>query len=286
MSPRFEPNFEPILGRYLNCELLGKPHRLYVEEAGSGIPLLCLHTAGADGRQYRGLMNDARVTKNFRVIAFDMPWHGKSSPPAGWQDEEYQLSSRDYVRMIVEVADALELDKPVAMGCSIGGRIVLHLAHGHPERFRALIGLESAAYGEAYYDLSWLNRPDVHGSMVCAGVVSGLVAPTAPVHERWETLWHYMQSGPGVFKGDLYFYTTPDGDIRDRLDQIDIKRCPLFLLTGEYDYSCTSEATLDIAKRTGAQTTIVKGLGHFPTSEDPEKFPSYLLPVLEKTRAL
>ena len=222
------PRFEPITGRYLHLDLLGKPHRLYVEEAGQGIPLLCLHTAGSDARQYRGLMNDARVTANFRVIAFDMPWHGKSSPPAGWQDAEYQLTSRDYVRMIVEIADALKLDRPVAMGCSIGGRIVLHLAHECPERFRALIGLESAAHTEPYYDLSWLNRPDVHGGMVSAGVVSGLVAPTAPDEGRWETLWHYMQSGPGVFKGDLYFYMI-DGDIRGRVDDIDIKRCPLFL---------------------------------------------------------
>ena len=89
------PRFEPITGRYLRLDLLGKPHRLYVEEAGQGIPLLCLHTAGSDARQYRGLMNDARITANFRVIAFDMPWHGKSSPPAGWQDTEYQLTSRD-----------------------------------------------------------------------------------------------------------------------------------------------------------------------------------------------
>ena len=49
---------------------------------------------------------------------------------------------------------------------------------------------------------------------------------TAPEAERWETLWHYMQSGPGVFKGDLYFYKV-DGDIRDRVDEIDVKRCPL-----------------------------------------------------------
>jgi pimeloyl-ACP methyl ester carboxylesterase len=281
MSPRFEP----ITGRYLNCELLGQPHRLYVEEAGSGIPLLCLHTAGSDGRQFRGLMNDARVTKNFRVIAFDMPWHGKSSPPHGWQEREYQLTSRNYVDLIVGVADALELDKPVAMGCSIGGRIVLHLAHEHPERFCALIGLETAAYTAPYYDLSWLNRPDVHGGMVCAGVVSGLIAPTAPSDSRWETLWHYMQSGPGVFKGDLHFYMI-DGDIRDRVDTIDIKRCPLFLLTGEHDYSCTAEGTLDVAKRTGASAVIMKDLGHFPMSEDPEKFNGYLLPVLEKIRAL
>jgi pimeloyl-ACP methyl ester carboxylesterase len=281
MSPRFEP----ITGRYLHLELLSKPHRLYVEEAGQGIPLLCLHTAGSDARQFRGLMNDQRVTANFRVIAFDMPWHGKSSPPSGWQDTDYQLTSRDYVRMILEVADALGIDTPVAMGCSIGGRIVLHLAHEHPERFRALIGLESAAHTDAYYDLGWLDRPDVHGSMVCAGVVSGLVAPVAPLAERWETLWHYMQSGPGVFKGDLHFYTL-DGDIRDRVDQIDTKRCPLFLLTGEYDYSCTAEATIDVGKRTGASVTIMQGLGHFPMSENPEKFISHLLPVLEEIRAL
>jgi len=229
-------------------------------------------------------MNDARITKNFRVIAFDMPWHGKSSPPAGWQEREYQLTSRDYVWLIVEVADALELDKPVAMGCSIGGRIVLHLAHERPERFRALIGLESAAHTAPYYDLSWLDRPDVHGGMVCAGVVSGLVAPTAPSQGRWETLWHYMQSGPGVFKGDLHFYMI-DGDIRDRLDKIDIKKCPLYLLTGEYDYSCTAEGTLEVAKRTGAEAVIMKDLGHFPMSEDPEKFIGYLLPVLEKIRS-
>jgi pimeloyl-ACP methyl ester carboxylesterase len=278
------PVFEPTTGRYLNTTLLGRPHRLYVEEAGQGIPLLCLHTAGSDTRQFRGLMNDARVLANFRVIAFDMPWHGKSSPPEGWQHEEYKLSSHDYVRLIVETVDALGLDKPVAMGCSIGGRIVLHLAHQHPERFRALIGLESAAHSEPYYDLSWLHRPDVHGGEVCAGVVSGLVVPTAPEHGRWETLWHYMQSGPGVFKGDLFFYTK-DGDIRDRLDQIDVKRCPLYLLTGEYDYSCTTEGTLEVARRTGAPATIMKGLGHFPMSEDPEKFIGYLLPVLDKIRA-
>jgi pimeloyl-ACP methyl ester carboxylesterase len=277
------PRFEPIVGRYLNFELLGRPHRLYIEEAGQGIPLLCLHTAGSDGRQYRGLLNDERVTKNYRVIVFDMPWHGKSSPPEGYHNEEYQLTSRDYVQMILEVAGALELDKPVVMGCSIGGRIALYLAHQHADRFRAIIGLESSPHVAPYYDVSWLHRGDVHGGEVSAGVVSGLVAPTAPDKDRWETLWHYLQSGPGVFKGDLHFYKV-DGDIRDKIDHIDGRKANLYLLTGEYDYSCTSEATLDIGRRTGAEATIMKGLGHFPMSEDPPRFISYLQPVLEKIR--
>ena len=33
------------------------------------------------------MMNDEAVTSRFRVIAFDLPWHGKSYPPEGWQDE-------------------------------------------------------------------------------------------------------------------------------------------------------------------------------------------------------
>ena len=46
---------EPIVGRYAH---IGK-HRIYFEEAGQGIPLLCLHTAGSDGRQYRAVLNDS-----------------------------------------------------------------------------------------------------------------------------------------------------------------------------------------------------------------------------------
>jgi pimeloyl-ACP methyl ester carboxylesterase len=278
-------HFEPVVGRYLRLGLLGRPHRLYVEEAGEGIPLICLHTAGSDGRQFRGLMNDARVTKDFRVIAFDFPWHGKSSPPAGWQDEEYRLSARDYIDIILTVMDALALERPVAMGCSIGGRVVLHLALEHPERFRALIGLQSSAHTEPYYDVSWLHRPDVHGGEVCAGVVSGLIGPDAPAADRWETLWHYMQGGPGVFKGDLYFYKV-DGDIRDRVGGIDPRRCPLYLLTGEYDYSASPADTIEVKRRVpGADVTIMQGLGHFPMSEHPARFAEYLLPVLEQIRS-
>ncbi|MBK8765567.1 MAG: alpha/beta hydrolase [Burkholderiaceae bacterium] len=274
--------FDPITGRYLRLDIDGVPHRVYVEEAGEGIPLLCLHTAGSDTRQFRGVMNDARVRERFRVIAFDMPWHGKSSPPAGWQNDEYRLTTRAYVAQVLAVCEALELDRPVVMGCSIGGRIVLQLALEHPLRFRAAIGLQSGAHVDPYYDVSWLHRPDVHGGEVCAGVVSGLIGPGAPEAERWETLWHYMQGGPGVFKGDLYFYKI-DGDIRERIAAIDTTKCPLYLLSGEYDYSCTPAETLDVARRVkGAQATIMSGLGHFPMSEDPQRFLSHLHPVLDQ----
>ena len=144
---------------------------------------------------------------------------------------------------ILAFCDALGLERPVVLGCSIGGKIVLELARTHPERFRALIGLESAAYQPPWYDdTGWLHRPDVHGGELCGALMSGLIAPQSPDETRWDTLWGYMQGGPGVFKGDLHFYRV-DGDFRDRVGQIDTARCPLYLLTGEYDFSCTPEDT-------------------------------------------
>jgi pimeloyl-ACP methyl ester carboxylesterase len=290
-------DLEPIAGRYLRLTLGGRPHRVYFEEAGQGIPLVCLHTAGADGRQFRHLMNDEAVTRHFRVIAFDMPWHGKSLPPVGWQDEEYRLTTRGYVDLIMAFCRALGLleagppaagtadGRPVVLGCSIGGKIVLQLALEHPESFRALVGLESAAYQPPWYDdTSWLHRPDVHGGEVCAALMSGLIAPQSPGETRWETLWGYMQGGPGVFKGDLHFYRV-DGDFRDRVARIDTSRCPLYLLTGEYDFSCTPDDTRRTAEQIpGARLTIMTEIGHFPMSENPAHFRTYLLPVLDEIR--
>ena len=277
--------FEPIVGRYCHLALSGRPHRLYVEEAGSGIPLVCLHTAGADGRQFRHLLNDPAITRDFRVIVFDMPWHGKSLPPVGFETEEYQLTTESYTQMVVDICDALELVRPVVMGCSIGGRLVLNLAAEHPDRFRALIGLESAAHQQPWYDTEWLNRPDVHGGEVCAALVSGMMAPQSPAESRHETLWMYKCSGPGIFKGDLYFYRV-DGDLRAKIARIDTARCPLYMLTGEYDFSCTPDDTKRTAAQIkGADVTIMKELGHFPMSENPAQFRRYILPVLEKIKA-
>ena len=79
----------------------GIDHRIYWEEAGDGIPLVCLHTAGSDGRQYRALLNDENILKKFRVIVFDMPWHGKSSPPENSIVGDYKLSTESYISQII-----------------------------------------------------------------------------------------------------------------------------------------------------------------------------------------
>ena len=98
---------EPIVGRYTQVEIQDRANRIYFEEAGQGIPLVCLHTAGADATQFRHLLNDQGITNDYRIIAFDLPWHGKSLPPAGYPVEEYKLTTEVYVETIMTVCRTL-----------------------------------------------------------------------------------------------------------------------------------------------------------------------------------
>ena len=64
---------------------------------------------------------------------------------------------------------------------------------------------------------------------------------------------------------------------------IDTGVCPLYLLTGEYDFSCTPEDTGRTAPAIkGASLTLMEQLGHFPMSENPQQFRRYIAPVLSQ----
>jgi pimeloyl-ACP methyl ester carboxylesterase len=286
------PRIEAVVGRYLNLSLRGKPHRLYYEEAGAGIPLLCLHTAGSDSRQYRAILNDEEITRDFRVVAFDMPRHGKSSPPEGYEQEVYRLTTDAYLDMILAVVDALDLDRPAVLGCSIGGRVVLQLGIRHADRFRAGIGLQSApdanpGQANSFRSLNVGHRPDVNAGEASAARVAPLIAPTAPRREAWETLWHYMQAGPGVFDGDTEYYFDTGTLTEAEVARLRQSGFPLYFLTGDYDLGVAPDKTRELAEIVGARSfqTMI-GLGHFPMSEDPVRFRAYLKPILDDIRRL
>lgn len=272
---------EPIVGRYVWVPYQGRRYRIYFEEAGAGPPLLLLHTAGADSRQYAGLLNDPSLLERRRLVAFDLPWHGRSFPPDGWWEEEYGLTTDLYAGLVVAFADAMGLERPVVLGCSMGGEIVLELAYRHPDRFRAAIGVESSDRVEGRY-LRWGHHPQVNESEAVASWVAGLMAPTSPERHRREQWWIYSQGGAGVFNGDIEFYSR-EWDARERVPFIDTTRCPVYLLTGEYDYSCTPQLSEETARRIpGARFQAMEGLGHFPMGENPARFLRYLRPILDE----
>ena len=275
--------FDSAIGRYVYLDIKDVEYRVYFEDSGGDsrqIPLLLQHTAGADGRQWRHVLEDRELAERFRMIAYDLPYHGKSLPPVGieWWKQEYKLTKDFLMRVPRALARALGLRRPVFMGSSIGGHLALDLALHHPEEFRAVVGVEAAAATPGGYLDLW-NHPRVSNAFK-ASVMYGLMAPTAPEAYRRETAWGYSQGAPPVFKGDLYYHDV-DHAMGDRAREIDTSKVAVFLLTGEYDWSTPPALSQAVAEQIpGAHFQTMEGLGHFPMSEDPERFLGYLRPVL------
>lgn len=273
-----------VTGHYVTVEVDGLEYKVFYLENGQGQPLLCQHTAGCHNHQWRGLLEDPEITTNYRVIAYDLPRHGKSDPPENtpWWTEEYQLTADHYSNFIVAFSDALELEKPIFMGSSFGGNVALQLAIRFPERFDAVIPVEGADYSPGFY-LDWWQHPHANAAQVCASGVWDLMAPQSPEKDRWKT-WFYYTQGSEAFKGDLYFYSV-DHDLRGRLGEIDTDKCAVVLMTGEYDYLTTPEDGARTAREIrNAEFIEMKAIGHFPMSENYPVFRRYLVQALDLIR--
>jgi pimeloyl-ACP methyl ester carboxylesterase len=278
--------FADVTGRYVYLTVDGVEYRVYFEEAGSGIPLLLQHTAGSDGRQWRHLLEDEEITRHFRLIAHDLPFHGKSLPPASveWWKSEYRLTQDFLMKFVVALSRALELDRPVYMGCSMGGHLAGDLALHHPDEFRAVIGVEGALASKGSDAiLPWFHHPRLSNDSK-PSLMYTLMAPQSPEAFKQETIWAYSQGAPAVFKGDLHYYAI-EHDLTATAHEIDTSRVAVYLLGGEYDWSATPQDVKALADRIpGADVGEMKEVGHFPMSENPAAFRRSLMPILERIR--
>lgn len=270
-----------VTGRYVTINVRGDECKVFFLDSGSGKPLVCQHTAGCHNHQWRYLLEDTDITKDYRVIAYDLTYHGKSDPPLNreWWKEQYQLTTDWFTEFIVAFCDALELEDPLFMGCSFGGNVALQLALRYPERFGGILSLEGADYSPGFY-LDWWQHPHANAAQVSASGVWDLMAPQSPNAQRCAT-WFYYSQGSEAFRGDLYFYSV-DHDLRGRLEDIDTGKCPLVMMTGEYDYLTTPEDSERTANAIpGAQFIEMEKIGHFPMSENYPAFKKYLVQALD-----
>ncbi len=278
------PRTDSPVGRYIHLELDGVDHRIYHEEAGQGIPLLLQHTAGSHGTQWRHLFENRAITDRFRLIAYDLPYHGKSVPPVGdrWWSRPYRLTGEFLRSVPLQLAAGLGLDRPVFMGCSVGGLLALDLASRHPERFRHVISLEGALHiGGDTGRLTGFWHPQV-GNETKARMMQALTSPTSPEVYRKETIQTYAAGWPPAFLGDLHYYMV-DYDLRDRAAEIDTATVGVDILSGQYDTSGTvAHGRAAHEAIAGSTFTEMVGVGHFPMSENPEAFFRSLLPVLDR----
>jgi len=109
---------------------------LYYEIHGQGDPLLFLHGGGGIGADWQHLSRDWP----FRLIAPDLPEHGHSTGrPGPWT---HRAAAQD----VLVLLDRLGIDKIKAVGISMGGNTLLHVATTQPERIEAMAIVSATSY--------------------------------------------------------------------------------------------------------------------------------------------
>lgn len=274
------------VGRYVNVTVDGARHKVFYFEAGEGIPVLCQHTAGNENRQWRHLLEDRELTKQYRFIAYDLPAHGKSDPSVDrdFFAEDHLLTSDWITQFVVNFADALALERPIFMGCSIGGVIALHLAGRYPEKFRGVVSLAGAIPTYGFFHDWWIN-PEVNIAATAAGLVDAVMAPDLAPGDR--QLNRIAQGAhPRSARNDLHFWGVDNTDPARALD-IDATKLPVYLYAGEYDFTCPPEHVQACAQAIGdgAHYATLNGLGHFPMSENYPRFRPTLVRTLAEITA-
>ena len=259
---------------------------VYAEQSGNETspPLLLLHTAGADARQWHGLMGQETLRQQWRMHAFDLPGHGRSPLPNGTANWNWRLTETNYTKWVLSYMDAAGLDKTTLMGCSMGTAISLALLAKHPDRFHGAVLLE-APYCSPGRRSVYLNHSQVHGARLSAAWVGSLLSPTSGKAHRDQATWIYSQGAPGIYDGDLGYYSD-DFNANHHTAAIDTQRTPVWLFTGDYDYSATPTDSAKVASEIkGAHFQELKGFGHYPMVERPDDLTLHLLPALAAIQA-
>jgi pimeloyl-ACP methyl ester carboxylesterase len=277
------------VGRYVYASAEGTEARVYYETSGTGpVALMLQATAGADSRQYRHLLADPRMQERFTMYAYDLPFHGRSLPPIGvrWWEQPYLPNKASLMEWVVAIKNAIGLDRPFFMGCSVGGQLALDLAAEYPDDFAAFVSV-NGWYGAPEFPPGFSNdlfRTPPISSDYAPQLNFGATAPGAPEPYAHETYWVYRSAFPGIYAGDNDYFGF-DHDLSVNGHKIDAHAKPVYVVTGEWDPASYDEEKGGPAvekKIDGAKFIKLPGLGHFAPSDDPIGFGDAIVPILDE----
>ena len=169
------------------------------------VPLVLIHGLASNALLWQGAAHEF-MTMGHAVVAIDLRGHGLSEKP----DDGYDMQSvtNDVVGVLRALADQ-GYDRPVVVGQSWGGNIVVELAHTHPELVRGVVAvdggfLELQTHFPQWEECSIALRPQICWELrllECVGTCRALT-PTGRNQElmdQWPTLsiWQMELFGRG-----------------------------------------------------------------------------------------
>ncbi|MDJ0931703.1 MAG: alpha/beta hydrolase [Breoghania sp.] len=208
----------------------------------------------------------------YKMYSFDMPVHGKSRPLPG---NKVLNTYRDYGDFVWAVVEALGVQKPMVIGCSMGDNIVYYIAQNYP--VGAILSMQGADYTPTISAsiLELLNHPYVNAQHSHVEFSECLIGRACPQEARDFIMWGVAQEISVTKQGDLTQYN--GFDVRDQMGKI---TCPVLIVHGVDDPIVTEKMVEDTMSRlTNTEKLVyrpVADYGHFLAVENPEVVAKHL----------
>lgn len=229
--------------------------RIHYLEAGSGAPLIFMHTNGHSAYEYHDMMGPLAARN--RVIAWDQPGHGDSEPIT----RHYSVD--DYADALVAFMDALGIRQANVFGASIGGTVAVSLGVRHADRIDSLFVVEAPFRTPA----QWLERwPATEAGY---GTVTQTFEQVAPrlrhLTQEEFARWNIDRSKAGAWAMMDVMWALRDYDVHAALPNV---RTRTMVIYG--DKTPHRGALAAVGKAIpGAVTAEIANCGHFPMMDDP-----------------
>lgn len=255
--------------------------------------IMLLHGSNADLHTWEPWVQ--ALKGQYRVIRFDQVGHGLTGP-----DPKHDYSRRNYVEDILQVADALGLERFILGGNSMGGKHAMAFAVAHPDRLTGLVLVDgsggpmlkrdkkedegsrsSGNIGFRIAQTPGINllveqitpRSLIKQSLEQSVSVKSVVTEAA-VDRYWELLRY-----PGNRRATLKRFSYPYDPLTEA--EIASVATPTLILWGEEDRLIPVEAGRWLAKTLpDSKLVVYPKIGHLPHEEAPEATLGDLIPWL------
>lgn len=162
---RGEAEFPPT-GQFVRIN--GIP--LHYLEQGEGKPVVFLHGGVLRGNDFHKVM-DCGLSKGYRMIALDRPGYGFSGRP-GSGKEPFTLM--DQAKWLHSALQEIGAEKPVLVGHSWSGLLVLMYASLYPDQLAGVVTVAGGMYKEGYP----AEKGDPISRMVMMPVIGNIIMNT------------------------------------------------------------------------------------------------------------
>ncbi|MEU1185926.1 alpha/beta hydrolase [Streptomyces sp. NPDC005820] len=246
-------------------------------KAGTGAPLVLLHTLRTQAEHFRSLI--PLIADRYTVYALDLPGMGYSEIVPGASYEEPALRA-GVERLLTE----LDLHDVTLVGESLGGVLALTAAADLPERVRRVVSVNPYDYRDG------IARSSVLARVVIGGIIAPGVGKLIAEQEPKPVLRRILQGGVGdktAFREDYLdellrsgrrpgfptvaraLYRNMPSLIAARSRYPEVK-APVHLIYGENDWSRPSDREANKRLLPAADFTQVPGADHFIALERPK----------------